>query len=91
MWSLIAFVGVAVMAVGIVGLVRPMAALYVPTRGRAALPVLIGFVGLPVGALQDQATKNPRPQDTAEAPPQATPTAAPTPAPTQDARPITQK
>jgi len=54
MGSLIVFVGLILMAVGIIGVIRPMKRLYVPTRGRAVLAVILGLVILSAGAVRDR-------------------------------------
>ncbi len=55
MWSTIALVGFVVLAGGLIALVRPIPPL-LPTRGRAALVMLGGFVLWMVGALNAPAT-----------------------------------
>lgn len=77
MWSLIAFVGLIVTAVGVVGVIRPIPKLLIGTRGRAAGAVIAGFVMLAVGAVQDQAANGQRLASTGEAP--AASVAAPPP------------
>jgi len=56
MWSLLALLGLIVMAIGLVGLMHPIARLYVPTRGRAVLAACLGLVLLSVGATRVQST-----------------------------------
>ena len=54
MWPLIAFVGLVVMVTGIVGVIHPIARLYLSTRGRAVFAATLGLVMLSVGAVQIQ-------------------------------------
>jgi hypothetical protein len=63
------------MVLGFIGLIRPMPKLFLPTRKRAALAVLLGFVALEIGAANDQsapgvrqASVENRPEHTATAP-----------------------
>jgi len=57
MWDLVAFVGLAVLFVGVVTIIRPIRVLYMKTRGSGAFAMLIGLVLLSVGAVQSQAGK----------------------------------
>ena len=59
MWSLVAFCGLIVIALGIIAVVRPMPSLKLPTRGRGAQAAFIGLILLTTGAVQDQVGKTP--------------------------------
>ena len=61
MWSLVAFCGLIMIALGIIAVVRPMPSLKLPTRGRGALAAFIGLILLTTGAVQDQAGKTTAP------------------------------
>src|SRR5688500_12751324 len=68
MWALIAIIGFGVIMDGLIGVVRPMPALYLRTRGRAALAVLVGLVFFSIGAVQDQSANRRDGASTAAAP-----------------------
>lgn len=54
MGSFIAFVGLVLMVVGIIGVIRPMKRLGVSTRGRAVIAVVLGIAVLSAGAVLDR-------------------------------------
>jgi hypothetical protein len=86
MWSLVAFAGLVVALGGIIGIIRPIPALFLPTRGRAALTLFLGFVVLAIGAVQDQPADSKPQASTASEPstPIALPTATSQPTSPQD-------
>ena len=57
MWNLIASAGVVVAIVGLIAVVRPIAALRIPTRRRAVVAFASGVVLLAIGAVNDPATQ----------------------------------
>lgn len=86
MWDALATIGLVVMLVGLVTLVRPMPAIWVKTRRRAAAVFGCGFILLAVGASNDPATQEraaaARNEEAAAIPGDVAPADAPAPDPT---------